>query len=89
MLPMYMLATVPQNISGVLDEDQGVPGLQPVDHQCPEEQRHNHVGRDAERKERDEPAAGCRVICRFGAGHALDGAFSEPLRVFGEFFSIA
>src|SRR6266849_3594107 len=78
--PTHMLAIIPQKSVGFFVITSG-PGTMPWMVHRADHQRHDRVGRDAEREERDERALRARVVRRFRPGHALDGAPAEAARV--------
>ena len=66
------------------------PGRRPVDHQGRQEQGHHDVGGDSQGEKRDHGPEGRRVVGRLRAGHPLDGALAELLRVLRDIlFSMA
>ena len=79
MLPIQKLTISPQNSSGWLVSTCG-PGLDALDRQRGQHQRHDRVARNAERQRRDEGGAHTGVVAGLRAGDALDRALAELLR---------
>ena len=52
-----------------------------MDHQGPQEDGHNRIGGDSERKKRNERPTGRRVVGCLGSGHSLNRPFPKLLRM--------